>query len=49
MKNIKIQDFGAYCWNNSIDPWDEEIIKNLTTKEHWIVINQYRACWYREQ
>jgi|8_EtaG_2_1085327.scaffolds.fasta_scaffold354019_2 hypothetical protein len=48
-ENIKIQDLGAWCWENAIDPWSELIQGKLTTQEFNIVINQYRACWYREQ
>ena len=49
IENIKIQDLGAWCWENSIDPWSELIQSKLTTQEFNIVVNQYRACWYREQ
>ena len=48
-EDIKIQDLGAWCWENAIDPWSELIQNKLTTQEINIVINQYRACWYREQ
>ena len=48
-EDIKIQDLGAWCWENAIDPWSELIKNKLTTQEFNIVINQYRACWYREQ